>query len=55
MIKEFGKTMATKKGIYQKGTTTEYGRRGPRISKKPLFESFIGHGHDLTGTLEYRG
>ena len=26
-IKGFGKTMATKKGIYQKGTTTEYERR----------------------------
>ena len=40
MIKRFGKTMATKKGIYQKRTTTEYERRRrSRSGKKPFFES----------------
>ena len=55
-IKEFGKTMATKKGTYQKGTTTEYERRRRlRSDKKLFFKSLIRHGHDLTRTLGHGG
>ena len=37
--KNFDKEMATKKGVYQKGTTTDYGRRrGSGINKEPFFE-----------------
>ena len=56
MVKRFGKAMVTKEGIYQKGTTTEYERRRRlRSDKKPFFESLIGHGYNLTGTLGHGG
>ena len=45
--------MATKKGIHQKGTTTDYGRRrGSGIDKEPFFKSLIGQRDNPTGISE---